>query len=197
VAELKQIRTDRTLSDESKRECELALKSEIKFLVNKLLHTKNSSSIALSNNSQASFSQSTKNSLNRSVIDFQPSPHSNTSGYLNFSSHSVLPNQSAIFSHSISDHNNFRIINNNLGENSIYDSIEIHNSKKPSKILSEQHVYPLKDRCLNSVDFSALQNASKKDPLSASSLNKNESNLLNNLLKTSMSSKKFVQPSKR
>jgi len=196
VAELKQIRTDKTLSEESKKEYELALKSEIKFLVNKLLHTKNSSSVALSNNSQASFSQSTKNSLNRSVIDFQPSPHSNTSGYLNFSSHSVLPNQSAIFSHSISDHNNLRIINNNLGENSIYDSIEIHASKKPSKMLSEQGVFPLKDRCLNSVDFSALE-ASKKNPLSASSLNKNESSLLNSLLKTSMSSKKFVQPSKR
>jgi len=189
VAELKQIRTDRTLSEESRKECELALKSEIKFLVNKLLQNKNSS-IALSN-SQASFSQSTKNSLNRSVMDFQPSPHSNTSGYLNFS-HSVLPNQSAIFSHSISEHNNLRIINNNLAENSVYDSIEIHNSKKPSKVLSEQNVFPLKDRCMNSVDFSSLQD-SKRNPLTG----KNENSLLTNLLKTSMSSKKFAQPAKR
>ncbi len=61
VLELKQTKMEWALTEESKEECELALKNEIKFLINKLLQVKNTGVVNAS--SQSDLSQFTKSTL--------------------------------------------------------------------------------------------------------------------------------------
>jgi len=112
VLELKQTKMEWALSEESKEECELALKNEIKFLINKLLQVKNTG--VVNSSSQSDLSQFTKSTLNKSTIDRHSTTSlNNTSGFL-FSSQ--YHPHSTSFNSSYHEQNNMTIIKNNLND---------------------------------------------------------------------------------
>jgi len=190
VLELKQTKMEWALSEESKEECELALKNEIKFLINKLLQLKNTGVSATS--SQVDLSQYLKNTMNKSALDHHSS-FFNTSEHLNLSQ---FNHQKSYANIDVYDQNALTIINNNLGERKVHESLEKKPMKKVPKLYPEEPKSPLQDRCMNSGEFDTF-NDSDSPTRRVSEYNNNENSLLINLLSTSTNPKKLIKHIKR
>jgi len=193
VLELKQTKMEWALSEESKEECELALKNEIKFLINKLLQVKNTG--VVNSSSQSDLSQFTKSTLNKSTIDRHSTTSlNNTSGFLNFSSQYHPYNHSTSFNSSYHEQNNMTIIKNNLNDKKMNnDTTEKRLVKNSSRVGMEQNSTPLKERCLNYADVEVVNESPKRE----NEFSNSENSLLMNLLNTATHPKKLIKYFKR
>jgi len=151
--ELQQAKMEFAISEGNKEETELALKNEIKFLVNKLVQVKNPGVTASS--SHGNLTQLSKGALSKSMMDYQSSYNPLPSEPLNLSQINQ-PNPSPSFG-STSYDKTMKILSNNLGENKLNESLEKGKVKKMAKVFSEQSVTPLREKCLNSVDLTTLK----------------------------------------
>jgi len=191
VLELKQTKMEWALSEESKEESDLALKNEIKFLITKLLQLKNPGFSATS--SQVDLSQYLKNTMNKTSLDHHSS-FFNTSDHLNLSQFNN--HHSSYTNLGVCDQNALAIVNNNLGERKVNESLEKKPMKKVPKLHPEEPKSPLQDRCMNSGEFDTF-NDSDSPTRRVSEYNNNENSLLINLLSTSTNPKKLLKHVKR
>jgi len=176
ILELKQTKMEWALSEESKEECELTLKNEIKFLINQLLQTKYAGAKSVYPPSSGNNLHFSKGALNKSVMDYQSS-FVNTSEFLNCS-HFLPSKNFASFVSNNQDQRTLTIMNSNDEKEEMKDI--------PMPYL-EQSETPLKIKCLNASDFN-------DSPQKMNEFHKNENNsLLKNLLSTSTNSKKLLR----
>jgi len=186
VMELKQTKMEWALSEEGKEENELALKNEIKFLINKLLQVKNSTTPGVSQND---ISQVSKSVLNKSTID-QHSSFINNSEYLNISQFNPLTNNFISSSSHQFEQNNFLALQN-PGERKVNESLE----KKPMRRMPKMPYdgyskTPLQDRCLNAEEYEVTEDSSSGR---VSEFNNNENSLVLNMLSTNSNPKKLIK----
>jgi len=192
--ELQQTKMEWAISEENKEESELALKSEIKFLVNKLVQVKNPNGGVTNSSSHGNLAQLSKGALSKSMMDYQSSIIHHPGEHLNLSQINHQPNPSPSFGSN--NNNNYdktlKIISNNLGENKLNESLEKGKVKKMAKVFSEQNVTPLREKCLNSVDFSTLKYSPNRLEMS-----KKENSLMMSTMNLNSNPKKQSQYLKR
>jgi len=188
VMELKQTKMEWALSEEGKEENELALKNEIKFLINKLLQVKNSTTPGVSQND---ISQVSKSVLNKSTID-QHSSFINNSEYLNISQFNPLTNNFISSSSHQFEQNNFLALQNpHTGERKVNESLEKKPMRRMPKVPYDGYSKtPLQDRCLNAEEYEVTEDSSSGR---VSEFNNNENSLVLNMLSTNSNPKKLIK----
>jgi len=181
ILELKQTKMEWALSEESKEECELTLKNEIKFLINKLLHLKNTGSGVGSLQSYADFVH-----------------HSRVGGGMrgNLELQSSINNSDALnLSHLISS-KHFGSFVSNTQEKAMQshydlqrgcDSAEKEPTRDDPRFYPEFSETPLKVKCIN------MDLEMSESPQKMNEFHKNENNLLKNILSKSTNSKKLLK----
>jgi len=184
VLELKQTKMGWALSEEGKEESELALKNEIKFLINKLLQVKGTTA------SQQDLSQMNKSQLNKSTMD-QHSSFINHSESLNISQFNPLTNNFVSSSSHQFEQNNFLALQSHVGDRKVNDSMEKKGMKRIPKVPFDGYSKtPLQDRCLNAEEFEITEESSSGR---VSEFKDNENSLVLNLLTTNSNPKKLIK----
>jgi len=183
ILELKQTKMEWALSEESKEECELTLKNEIKFLINKLLQLKSTGSGMGSLQGYADFLQQSRG-LGRNNLDVQSSI--NNSDVLNLS-HLISSKHFGSFVSTTQEQKNMNIVNNNYDLQRGCDSAEKEPTRDEPRLYPEFTETPLKVKCINmSLEMS-------ESPQKMNEYHKNENNLLRNILSKSTNSKKLLK----
>ena len=195
ILELKQIKMELALSEEKKEEIELALKNEIKFLINTILQTQQGG------NPNASRFDVSASALRITKSTGENLSFINNSGFLNYSNNN--PNLSIInqsnYVGQIYDHHTLKIISNNIVDNikdrKAYKKSNFSEETTTKETIQGNKRYP--DNSGNKLNFDKDETNCGGNcgdsPRKVSELYTNENSLLHNISHTARHPKKLMK----